>query len=236
MRKAIKLICIFLIIFVLIGCDQVTENERISVVEFEGNVYEVVNKLESYGFRIYFASGSLVNNGISLIDKQGYCYDSSFNLVECYIDVLEKVNIAIFFRNETLGTIMESSFWLDGRGNFYQMNANILIFGEFFGGFYGYNFMNHFDFATGSLYSIRTNSILQTADAQSVIVSACSLMGPPVCNAEEQAVLFGMRNVATELFIGELGFDSFYEVAAFLRAYFYEYALPFMNELVSEFN
>ena len=246
------MIFIIVIAVVLIGCGQsansgngVENNTPVPVVEFQGSASDKVYELERQGFRFYYTSISLLENGIGYIDQNGNCFNTNIinrEIIECDIAHLEQsgIQISIMSADRTIG--MESAFIFHEMNNYIFFQHNV--------GMSSRSIYDNYTWSTylkAMLFNVQNTYIVDFVESllfynYNEIDWGCLIGENPhfdlleLCDYEYMELGILLKNRAEHVLLEELGFESFEEMGAFLRAYFFEYVLPFMEELVDSFN
>ena len=261
MKKIAKILSVIIILIVIVGCNNnsnINNNIREPLLEFEGSITEMVKRLQERGFVIHFSSESLRDNGIALIDINGVCYNHHHAVIECNIESLNKSSVQIFIRQVEAGVVFQSEFDMEGITNQFQQTQSFIGAGgriddggevipvrfdvdfiQLQENFYMYSyfmFLNMVDIC-GVIVDESLTTVIHT-HLHAVICSINEAAVPHrnLCGEYEMGVSEIIRSHVEGILLEDVGFDSFEETAAFLRAYFYWYVLPFFEDLIMQFH
>ena len=215
-------------------------NIQVPLEEFQGSLSNKRYRLEQYGFRLYYFVGFITNETI-YIDRNGVCYiqhHGNMNKIDCDMNNRELLGIGIYIVDERNNISAFTVFAFQGDYYFhhntriiksrettvYEWMSIIL--------FYRYDLSNKYLIHSLELF-VRYHQNRQYA----CLLEKCNVFFlEPVCEGMVFLQGITMRLQLAWVLIDDIGFNSFEEVGAFLRAYFLEYGQPFIEELIEQFN
>ena len=239
MKKLIKLIWIVLL---LVGCNtrRLEPYERGVLSTWDDDISEMAYNFENLEFTIYFQSIFLIDHGIWLMDRNGICYNTYREVIECAIDYFEHSASLVIFTNVERGITINVIFdYNEVTNNFQIREGNIFMGGHRCGSQYFYVYLLCFGLDCSGedpLEFLRLKALQITRPDESALMCAVS-RGTTLqrCGRQDLYMVDLLGDHALNVF-AELGFNGLTEAITFASTYFYYYGTLFFEELMTKFS
>ena len=219
-------------------------NIRVPMEDFQGSLSDKIDNLERYGLKIYYFVTFTDFRGTEFVDRNGICYilyQRNMKEADCDIRGEEILNMGIYIKDERNNISIISAFGVqEERAHFFHHNTRI----NMIRGTEGYNLtaimlFNRYDFQNEYIiHSFELFVFHHQNREYSCFFERCNIFYlQHVCD-EGFVREYGqaMKMQLERILIDDIGFNNFEEIGAFLRAYFFEYVIPFMEKLIEQLN